>query len=815
MRRLPKYRVRSHRDAVAAIQVEMTDATAPSEPTSPTTDPNLTPVAAATVEDGGAARGELTTVGAPAMMQASEVDFALHTLGWKAFQDLAVAVSSEVLERPVQTFLPSKDGGRDGAFWGTWPGAPDVPDAKSTIQCKFTGKANATLKLADISAELSKITSLAARGLAHDYVLVTNAGISGEAEAAICAAFVAAGATRARTLGREWLTSEIRRRARLRMMVPRLYGLGDLSQIIDERAYLQARFILSAMGDDLAAFVTTAAHRQSVEALQQHRFVLLLGDPASGKSTIGASLAIGALDDGAIGTVRISDGEGFERHWNPNEPSQFFWIDDAFGETQYQRSRVDGWNSRLKMIHAAVKAGARILMTSRTYIWNAAQRDLKLSELPLLTNSQVIIDVQGLSDLERAQILYNHLRLGDQSRELRGSLKPFLPAIATNTDFLPETARRLGSTFFTGDLTVSAAGIAEFFEQPLAFLKDVLRGLAEPERGAIALIFLYGSSGVPSPIMASEALDTVCRLTGVAPADIARAMETLHGSLTLLVEAPEGRRWTFKHPTIADAYAALVAASPEMIELYVRGAKLEKLLAEVVCGQTQFRGASVHIPHDLYDQLLDRIDEKDLLRDDDVLRFAAYRGDSEFLRRYQERAGCLQQLAENITSDMRWCTKLTLLAASQSHGLLDEATRATAVEHVTKLAVAWGDMRPFRDDEVRELFTLDEFEALEARFRTEIVDRFGRDPEAWEDRLVSGDRAAHLRDLQEAIETFANLHPDDHELAAQSEAATRAIEERIEAIESDDNDESDPFPPVAPKLSPTEQLATIFDDVDD
>lgn len=756
-----------------------------------------------------------SVAGSAILTQASEVDFALHTLGWKAFQDLAVAVASEVLERPVQTFLPSKDGGRDGAFCGTWPGSPDEPEAKSTIQCKFTGKANTTLKLADISDELSKIASLASRGLARDYVLMTNSGVSGEAEAAICAAIVAAGATRARVFGREWLTSEIRGRARLRMMVPRLYGLGDLSQIIDERAYLQARFILSAMGDDLAAFVTTDAHRQSIEALQQHRFVLLLGDPASGKSTIGASLAIGALDDGAIGTVRISDGDGFERNWNPNEPSQFFWIDDAFGETQYQRSRVDGWNSRLKMVRAAVKAGARVLMTSRTYIWNAAQRDLKLSEFPLLTNSQVIIDVQGLSDLERAQILYNHLRLGDQSRKLRGSLKPFMPAIATNPNFLPETARRLGSTFFTGDLTVSAEGVSKFFEQPLAFLKDVLRGLAEAERGAIALIFLHGSSGVPSPITASDALDTVCRLSGVMLADIARAMEALQGSLTLLVEAPEGRRWNFKHPTIADAYAELVAESPEMIELYVRGAKLEKLLAEVVCGQTQFRGASVHVPHDLYEPLLERIGEKDLLRDDDVLRFAAYRGDAEFLRRYQQRAGGLHQLAENITSDMRWCTELTLLAACRSHGLLDETTRATAVDRVSKLAVAWGDVRPFRDDEVRELFTQAEFDALEARFRIEIVDRFGKDPEAWENRLVSGDRAAHLRDLQEAIETFSNSYPDDHELTAQSEAATRAIEERIEAIESEEKDDSDPFPPVAPKLVPTDQLATIFDDVDD
>jgi len=164
---------------------------------------------------------------------------------------------------------------------------------------------------------------------------------------------------------------------------------------------------------------------------------------------------------------------------------------------------------------------------------------------------------------------------------------------------------------------------------------------------------------------------------------------------------------------------------------------------------------------------------------------------------------------------MRWCTELTFLAACQSHGQLDEAIRAVAVERVTKLAVAWGDLRPFRDEDVRELFTQAEFDALEAGFRTEIVDRFGGDPEAWEDRLVSGDRAAHLRDLQEAIDTFALLHPDDSELAVQAEAAARAIEERIEAIESENEDDSDPFSPVAPKLSPTDQLATIFDDVDD
>ena len=46
--------------------------------------------------------------------------FDLIKLGWKAFQDLATAVAAEILKRPVQTFLGSNDGGRDGAFLGTW-----------------------------------------------------------------------------------------------------------------------------------------------------------------------------------------------------------------------------------------------------------------------------------------------------------------------------------------------------------------------------------------------------------------------------------------------------------------------------------------------------------------------------------------------------------------------------------------------------------------------------------------------------------------------------------------------------------------------
>jgi len=56
--------------------------------------------------------------------------------------------------------------------------------------------------------------------------------------------------------------------------------------------------------------------------------------------------------------------------------------------------------------------GARFLMTSRDYIYNAARRDLKVSTFPLLDGSQVVIDVHQLTPEERRHILYNHLKLG-------------------------------------------------------------------------------------------------------------------------------------------------------------------------------------------------------------------------------------------------------------------------------------------------------------------------------------------------------------------------------------------------------------------
>ena len=372
----------------------------------------------------------------------------LTKLGWKAFQDLAAAVAAEILKRPVQTFLGSNDGGRDGAFLGTWEGDNGAA-VKSTIQCKFLGKLGANLSLSHLKDELPKAAQLVKDGLAEDYVILTNAGVSAEADKAICEAIEGVGVKRCQVFGGPWIEQQLDESVRLRMLVPRVYGIGDLSHIITGNAYKQAKAILDNMGSDLSCFVPTDAYRNAVAALQEHRFVMLLGDPASGKSTIAAILALGALDDDCVGAIKINAPDQLHL-WHAGE-KQLLWVDDAFGPNHFDVDRMSPWNAELGTLRAAIEGGARVIFTSRNYIWEAARPHLKMSAFPLLKESQVVVNVQELTENERAQMLYNHVRR-IQPKGMRQRLKPLLPAVAANKAFLPETARRLGDPLFTAKL---------------------------------------------------------------------------------------------------------------------------------------------------------------------------------------------------------------------------------------------------------------------------------------------------------------------------------------------------------------------------
>jgi len=743
------------------------------------------------------------------------VAFDLSKLGWKSFQDLACALTAEVLGRPVQGFLGSHDGGRDGAFIGTWENSGSTV-LKSTIQCKFIGKPGAALTLAGLKGELPKAAKLAQQGLAQDYIILTNAGVSGDADQQICAAFEAVGVMKCRVFGGSWIIQQLEESSRLRMLVPRVYGIGDLSHIITDHGHKQAKAILDSMGSDLSCFVPTDAYRQALSALHDHSFVILLGDPASGKSTIAAILALGALNDGCLGALKITTPDHLNL-WHPGE-RQFLWVDDAFGSNQFDVARMSRWNAELGTLRAAIEGGARVVFTSRNYIWEAAKSHLKSSAFPLLKESQVVVNVHALSNEERAQMLYNHVRR-THPRDMRKRLKPFLPAISGNKDFLPETARRLGDPIFTNKLELSEIRLTRLVEHPVEFLTEILAQLDDPSRAAIALIFLNSETGVPSPIRFSPALETVNRLLGVQSADVSKAMQHLNDSLTRLMSHDDGDRWVFRHPTVTDAFAELVAGSPELIELYICGAKLDRLIREVVCGAMQIERAKLRVPVSLYTSLIVRL--QSLTLDEGVKSFLGARCDRTFLHLILEaRADILVWAAETNTNELSSGSKL-LLAALTSYGLLPEASRVRIVERVRDHSMTWLDANPLQDKTLQQIFTTSEFEDFSQQFKREWLQDIPNLFDNLQGRFSSDDEVALFREFKENLQRAECFYGDENlenelmDLYAQLDAHISDLEDKEPGSPATTWQPSTPTTVDVTPSATSEHSGTIFDDVDD
>jgi len=164
---------------------------------------------------------------------------------------------------------------------------------------------------------------------------MTNASVTEGGRKLIAAALEKCGVVQPYVHGRDWIVAKILEHPRVRALVPRVYGLGDLSWITGKKALDQAEAIIDSMGDDLACYVPTKAHRDAVRALDAHRFVLLLGDPAVGKSTIAAALTVAATDEDQCEVNYVRNPEEFISSWNRNIQGRLFWVDDAFGSIQY------------------------------------------------------------------------------------------------------------------------------------------------------------------------------------------------------------------------------------------------------------------------------------------------------------------------------------------------------------------------------------------------------------------------------------------------------------------------------------------------
>ncbi|OZI72315.1 hypothetical protein [Bordetella genomosp. 12] len=751
----------------------------------------------------------------------------LHRLGWNSFQQLCLTIAREVLGQTVQSFLDSNDAGRDGAFAGSWTPSPGQHfSGNFVIQCKFSSKVGGLLTRSGIADEIPKVRKLVSDGLCNVYILMTNAGVSAKQEAQIKAVLNDTGVKDVLICGSTWIEDQIRESARLRMLVPRVYGLGDLSQILDQRAYAQARAVLESLRDDLAKVVITESYRKAVNALDEHGFVLLIGEPAAGKTTIASMLAMAAADKWKSSVVKLADPAKVVERWNVDEPSQFFWIDDAFGVTQYESPLVHGWNHSLAQIKAMLRRGVKIVMTSRDYIYNRARQDLKESAFPLLSESQVVIDVHDLTDLEKQQILYNHLKLGKQTTEFRTAIQPHLEYMAEHPRFIPETARRIADPFFTNNLYLSRYHLGEFVEKREQLLLEVIQGLDASSKAALGLIYMR-KDHLESPIMLQNSEESAIERLGSTLGECIQALDALNGSLVTYMDVDDQPVWRFKHPTIGDAYAATLAFNPDLLGIFLSGSSTENLLSQVTCGKVGVEKAVI-VPRSLFPAMMERLKGFSASNQYKVewmsswgarwtlYRFLANRCSKDFLAMYlQQSPDILQRVAKPGLS-LSVVPEVDLAVRLHEFGLLSEEVRKAFVETVSTFAVEGEDLYALNDPGVRSVFQDSEFHELVERVRTVLL------PNLQDVRITaqmshafSDSPDEHMQGVLESLGTLKKQFGGDDQLV-------KLVDKEINLVNQWISEREAPEPKVGPRVLGTMDRSehkhgtrSIFDDIAD
>ncbi len=750
--------------------------------------------------------------------QANEVNYDLHSLGWKAFQNLCSTIVSEIWGQTVQTFFDSQDGGRDGAFNGDWEiNKSETYTGTFTIQCKHTTKPNYLIKLSDLTDELKKAKRLAKRGLADNYFLFTNAKLTGLNDEDIRCEFEKIPEIKNSIVyGGERISQIIRESKRLRMLVPRVYGLGDLSQILDERAYDQAREILSSLGDDLNKFIITDAYRQSAKALVEHGFVLLLGEPMCGKSTIAAALSMGALDKWGCSTIKIRDADDFVKHFNPNE-KQLFWVDDAFGPTQLDWGSAINWSKTFPHVNAAIHKGAKVIFTSRDYVYKSAKEYLKESALPVIKESKVVIHIENLTKDEREQILYNHIKLGNQDNNYKKKIKPYLEKLASYEKFSPEIARRLGNPLFTKSLTLSEYSLNNFVENPLDMLCEVIDTIGDSSRSALALVFIRGGV-LPSPLNTSiEEEKAIARLGGTI-GDAIKGLDSLNGSLLINSIKNGNYSWHFKHPTIRDAFAEMVASSPDLMDIYLTGAPLEKLFSEISCGDVGVQGVSVIVPLGEYQIILDKIKGFDISKwfnKSSLYRFLSHRCDKQFIVQFlREFPDFISEL--RVGSYIYANPDVDILSRLHEFCLLPEVKRLAVVTEIKNLAAEVLDSG-FLRNRVKVLMSKPELSEVLQLVKSDLLPNLEDKIGDWKRDYNGEDEPdSYFDELKSALDDYKDEFEECEESQQQIENALIQIDEIIAELSSEYTQTSTDNIWKSDKASVSNDTGnrSIFDDVD-
>ena len=262
-------------------------------------------------------------------------------------------------------------------------------------------------------------------------------------------------------------------------------------------------------------------------------------------------------------------------------------------------------------------------------------------------------------------------------------------------------------------------------------------------------------------------------------------LESLNGSLLINSVRHGNYGWRFKHPTVRDAFAAEIVSRQDLMDIYVKGASLDKLFEEISCGDLNIQGVKVVVPPNLYEAVIGKIRSADIgewSTYTSLRRFLSYRCDGIFLEQF------IAEFPDFISSlpvggYIFLNPNLTMLTRLHNFGLLPETERIKAVDSIRCLAVEVPDSNFLRED-IRNLITNEELSNILVSVEEDLLPDLDGHVEDWRNGYAGdGEPREHFEQLTEALCDYREEFKDNEVACEQIDCAIETIDRYIGELE--------------------------------
>lgn len=201
-----------------------------------------------------------------------------------------------------------------------------------------------------------------------------------------------------------------------------------LSEMFNQSVYIDSQVLIEDVNEEYKYYVQTDEYSQCIKYLDESRVLLLTGSPGVGKTTISKMLILNYLDKGY--RLRYSTNGEISDIKNSivanGETPEIILLDDCLGQYYFNLRGSESSIELISLIKFVTRMKNKILiLNSRVTVLNEAKR-VSLQFEKFIENKKMkikIIDMDKMSILNKAKILYNHMYFNQVPREYYESIK--------------------------------------------------------------------------------------------------------------------------------------------------------------------------------------------------------------------------------------------------------------------------------------------------------------------------------------------------------------------------------------------------------